>query len=100
VSSRAWPPSPPSSADLCCVPVVALFGHALRAHNDRRRFRITEIGLFTLISTAMAFIAEVCLKCPEPNQSTLSLLLYRQAHILATLIAAFSGVQPASNMGR
>jgi hypothetical protein len=89
-----------SIAALCCVLVVGLFGHALRTHRDRRRFRITEVGLFALTSTAMTLITEVCLKRPEPDQSTLSLLLYRQAHVLAALIAAFSGAQPTPNMGR
>jgi hypothetical protein len=71
------------------VLVDGLFGHALRAHRDRQRFRITEVGLFALTSTAMRLIAEAYLKCPEPNQSIISFLLYRQAYILAVLIAAF-----------
>jgi hypothetical protein len=74
---------------LCCVLVVGLFGHALRAYRDCQRFRITEVGLFALTFTLMTFIAEVYLKRPERDQSTLSLLLYRQAHVLAALIAAF-----------
>jgi hypothetical protein len=74
--------------------------HALRAHRDPRRFRITEVELFTLTSTAMRLIAEVYLKLPEPDQLTLSLLLYRKAQILAALITAFSGAQLTPNMGR
>jgi hypothetical protein len=77
-----------SVATRCCMLVVGLFDHALRAYRDRLRFRITEIGLFTLTSTAMTFITEACLKLPEPDQSTLSLLLRRQAYVLAALIAA------------
>jgi hypothetical protein len=85
---------------LCCVIVIELFGHTLRAHRDRRRFRITEVSLFTLTSTAMTFIAEVYLKRLEPDQSILSLLLYRQACVLAALITTFSGAQSTPNMGR
>jgi hypothetical protein len=46
----------------------------------------------------MTLIAEVYLKRPRLDQSTLSLLLYWQAHILAALVAAFSGAQPTLNM--
>jgi hypothetical protein len=74
-------------------------GHVLRAHKDRRRFRITDVGLFTLTSTAMTLITEACLKRLEPNQSTLSLLLYRQAHILAVSSPLSSGVQLTLNIG-
>jgi hypothetical protein len=95
----AWPPSLLSSADIYHVLVVELFSHALRAYRNRRRFRITEVGRFALTFIAMALIAEVYLKRPELDQSTLSLLLCRQAHVLAALIAAFSGAQPTPNMG-
>jgi amino acid transporter len=78
-----------SVATLCCVLVVGLFGLALRAHRDRRRFRITEASLFSLTSIAMILITEVCLKLPEPDQSTLSLLPCRKAHVLAALITPF-----------
>jgi hypothetical protein len=50
---------------------------------------MTEVGLFALTSTAITLVVEVCLKRSEPDQSTLSLLLYRQAQVLAALIAAF-----------
>jgi hypothetical protein len=46
-----------SGATLCYAIVIGVFGHALRAHRDRRSFHITEVGLFTLISNAMKLIA-------------------------------------------